>query len=233
MASYLEDFIEKLGSLPIDVNRGLRLLKELDGRFRDSNQRLVELQEEYAGRMKNAKDKKQEAQKPDTQAMMEEIKQLQEECLAYSRSKIDVSGQNYDVVEKQIEKLDAELRKFEDELKVQNGDQSAQDDHKGLKHLKKAITKTQSNIKPTKNPVPSALEITPEPLDTAKNALDQNEPRYCVCNGVSYGDMISCDNTFCEKEWFHFACINLSSKPKGKWYCNDCKVLKNKNMLKF
>jgi len=77
------------------------------------------------------------------------------------------------------------------------------------------------------------LEITPEPLDAANNALDKNEPRYCVCNGVSYGDMISCDNTFCEKEWFHFACINLSSKPKGKWYCNDCKILKNKNMLKF
>jgi len=230
--SYLEDFIEKLGSLPIDVNRGLRLMKELDGRFHNSNQRLVELQEEYAGRLKNAKDRKQEAQKPDVQAMLEEIKQLQEECLAYSKSKIDVASQNFDVVERQIEKLDTELRKFEDELKIQGGDAALQEESK-LKHTKKAITKTSSNIKPPKNPIPSALEITAEPLDAANSAIDKNEPRYCVCNGVSYGDMISCDNTFCEKEWFHFACIGLSSKPKGKWYCADCKVLKNKNMLKF
>lgn len=25
-------------------------------------------------------------------------------------------------------------------------------------------------------------------------ALDPNEPRYCVCNQVSYGDMVACDN---------------------------------------
>ena len=25
-------------------------------------------------------------------------------------------------------------------------------------------------------------------------AYDPNEPRYCVCNQVSYGDMVACDN---------------------------------------
>ena len=25
-------------------------------------------------------------------------------------------------------------------------------------------------------------------------APDPNEPRYCLCNQVSYGDMVACDN---------------------------------------
>lgn len=25
--------------------------------------------------------------------------------------------------------------------------------------------------------------------------FDPNEPRYCICNQISYGDMVACDNT--------------------------------------
>ena len=27
------------------------------------------------------------------------------------------------------------------------------------------------------------------------NAYDPNEPRYCICNRLSFGNMIACDNT--------------------------------------
>lgn len=31
------------------------------------------------------------------------------------------------------------------------------------------------------------------------NAADSNEPRYCLCNEISYGDMVACDNeSVCE-----------------------------------
>lgn len=26
----------------------------------------------------------------------------------------------------------------------------------------------------------------------------------------------------CRIEWFHFGCVGLKEKPKGKWYCTDC-----------
>lgn len=52
--------------------------------------------------------------------------------------------------------------------------------------------------------------------------LDPNEPKYCICRGVSYGEMIACDNKDCLIEWFHLACIGMTSAPKGKWYCNEC-----------
>lgn len=52
--------------------------------------------------------------------------------------------------------------------------------------------------------------------------VDPNEPTYCLCHQVSYGEMIGCDNMDCPIEWFHFACVGLTTKPKGKWYCPKC-----------
>ncbi|XP_031787304.1 inhibitor of growth protein 3 isoform X2 [Nasonia vitripennis] len=51
---------------------------------------------------------------------------------------------------------------------------------------------------------------------------DPNEPRYCICNQVSYGDMVACDNSDCPFEWFHYPCVNITAPPKGKWYCPQC-----------
>lgn len=51
--------------------------------------------------------------------------------------------------------------------------------------------------------------------------VDPNEPRFCVCRGVSFGDMIACDNPDCLIEWFHLPCVNLISAPK-KWFCPQC-----------
>ncbi|KAI8146247.1 hypothetical protein BJV82DRAFT_410186 [Fennellomyces sp. T-0311] len=52
--------------------------------------------------------------------------------------------------------------------------------------------------------------------------IDPNEPLYCYCQQVSYGEMVACDNADCEIEWFHLACVDLKTVPKGKWYCNNC-----------
>ncbi|XP_050666161.1 inhibitor of growth protein 3 [Leptidea sinapis] len=51
---------------------------------------------------------------------------------------------------------------------------------------------------------------------------DPNEPRYCICNQVSYGDMVACDNHDCPYEWFHYPCVGITAPPKGKWYCPQC-----------
>ncbi|MBA0767043.1 hypothetical protein Gotri_016008, partial [Gossypium trilobum] len=58
--------------------------------------------------------------------------------------------------------------------------------------------------------------------------VDPNEPTYCLCNQVSYGEMVACDNPNCKIEWFHFGCVGLKEQPRGKWYCPDCAALKNR-----
>lgn len=53
--------------------------------------------------------------------------------------------------------------------------------------------------------------------------IDPDEPTYCLCDQISYGEMIMCDNDLCPYEWFHFSCVSLGVKPKGKWYCPKCR----------
>ncbi|XP_001602319.1 inhibitor of growth protein 1 [Nasonia vitripennis] len=64
---------------------------------------------------------------------------------------------------------------------------------------------------------------TPAPASAAAKEEEDGEPLYCVCNRVSFGKMIMCDNDACLAEWFHFSCVNLTIKPKGKWYCPSCR----------
>lgn len=51
-----------------------------------------------------------------------------------------------------------------------------------------------------------------------------NEPTYCYCNQVSFGEMVGCDGDSCKREWFHLPCIGFKNPPKGKWYCDDCQA---------
>ncbi|TDZ23355.1 Transcriptional regulatory protein PHO23 [Colletotrichum sidae] len=52
----------------------------------------------------------------------------------------------------------------------------------------------------------------------------EDEPTYCYCTSVSYGEMVACDANNCEREWFHLDCVGLKVAPKGssKWYCEEC-----------
>jgi hypothetical protein len=81
---------------------------------------------------------------------------------------------------------------------------------------------------PKSNPLSSrASSIVPEEQSQeAESDEDGDEPRYCYCNQVSFGNMIACDNDSCPREWFHLPCVNLDRAPSGrtKWFCSDeCK----------
>ncbi|KAK4535523.1 hypothetical protein CDCA_CDCA05G1548 [Cyanidium caldarium] len=54
--------------------------------------------------------------------------------------------------------------------------------------------------------------------------VDPNEPRYCYCGDVSYGEMVACESGNCPYEWFHFQCVGLTEAPNGTWLCPDCRA---------
>ncbi|KAI8960309.1 hypothetical protein F5Y11DRAFT_349671 [Daldinia sp. FL1419] len=94
-------------------------------------------------------------------------------------------------------------------------------------------------------------------VDDDGNVIDPDEPKYCLCNRVSFGTMIQCDNVDvsatkttatpargekkarkkltnpheqnCKQEWFHLECVGLSEIPARttKWYCPECRKLLN------
>ena len=45
----------------------------------------------------------------------------------------------------------------------------------------------------TKNKGKKKGEEEPEPLEEVEE-IDPNEPKYCICDDYSWGEMISCDN---------------------------------------
>lgn len=73
---------------------------------------------------------------------------------------------------------------------------------------------------------PVSRPATPTSRRSRKTANNNNdladEPVYCYCQQVSYGEMVGCDGPDCKKEWFHLPCIGLTSPPKGQWFCEDC-----------
>lgn len=53
--------------------------------------------------------------------------------------------------------------------------------------------------------------------------IDPNEPTWCYCNRISFGEMIGCDDPECKYEWFHLECVGLKEVPEDdEWYCQDC-----------
>ena len=92
---------------------------------------------------------------------------------------------------------------------------------KTLKSLEKEKAKSTYNTNKNSNGKPKT--VVPADLP-----IDPNEPLYCYCQQVSYGEMVACDNTDCEVEWFHLACVDLKTVPKGKWYCDNCSKYKGK-----
>ncbi|KAK9329485.1 hypothetical protein V1520DRAFT_343220 [Lipomyces starkeyi] len=60
--------------------------------------------------------------------------------------------------------------------------------------------------------------------------MKSSQKTYCICDDVSYGDMIACDDKNCKIEWYHLGCVNMKRPPKGEWICPLCtERLRNQN----
>lgn len=57
-------------------------------------------------------------------------------------------------------------------------------------HSSQVNSTTIDPVGPVINENGMAVEQTPD----GEWTYDPNEPRYCICNQVSYGDMVACDN---------------------------------------
>jgi len=90
-----------------------------------------------------------------------------------------------------------------------------------------AITSTtNADIIDGKNPLsPPTIIFNPN----GQGISEILEPKYCICNEPSFGEMIACDNENCSIEWFHCQCVGVSDSNREKnkdkkWYCPDCSI---------
>eukprot|EP00457_Paulinella_chromatophora_P009858 gb/GEZN01009936.1/.p1 GENE.gb/GEZN01009936.1/~~gb/GEZN01009936.1/.p1 ORF type:complete len:263 (+),score=27.12 gb/GEZN01009936.1/:319-1107(+) len=83
-------------------------------------------------------------------------------------------------------------------------------------------TTSVSNVAAERAYVEPVAPVEPPAEIPVAAAVETAEDLFCTCQKPSYGDMVGCDGEKCPYEWFHFDCVGLKRKPKGKWYCSDC-----------
>ena len=77
-------------------------------------------------------------------------------------------------------------------------------------------------------PRPDMSTATPEPSSLISAEVSDSDviEKWCYCGGVwRY------EGQNCEIKWFHFNCLKITTAPKGKWFCPDCR--KNKPKRSF
>ena len=74
--------------------------------------------------------------------------------------------------------------------------------------------------------VSDSTEITGTNSSQTDNTV--NKEMFSVCNGPDdERRMVLCENEHCSSgTWFYFDCLNITRKPRGKWFCPDCKTKK-------
>ncbi|KAG1446320.1 hypothetical protein G6F56_009611 [Rhizopus delemar] len=137
--------------------------------------------------------------------------------------KIELAMKMYDLVSRHIERLDSQVMKTG--MSESEWIRSSVVRKGPLGNRKRPMSSAVSDrprkrIHHSSRPNPSILGHSGVMNDLE---AEMNEPLYCYCNQVSFGDMVACDSESCEREWFHYPCVGLIEPPAGKWYCEDCK----------
>lgn len=216
-----DEFIESLESLPIDLSRNLRLLRELDDKSLGLKSDCSDVAKTY-----------QSSQSSDEKYnLIQTLNDLQSRRLLNADEKITLANQAYEMVEKHIRRLDDVLEELANQpiLPAKNSRKKKRtisthdekDNQKKRRKLDQPLNQVQNKTTMKKRDQHDMGKVEPIGLDLFP--IDPYEPKYCICNQVSFGRMIACDNPQCPIEWFHFACVKLEEEPKGKWFCEKCR----------
>lgn len=124
------------------------------------------------------------------------------------------------------EKATKRIRKTRiDNLDVDSGDdvsvpsvKSTDKSQQSTNNKRSSTTNANKKQKKRKTSKKQSIQIAQEVFDEViQDDGITDETTYCICQQISYGEMIFCENDTCPIEWFHFSCVDLTAKPKGRW----------------
>lgn len=215
-----DHFIETLENVPAELQRNFQVMEDLDRRGCELVKRINECVREY----------KKTDKKDERILLFKESMDLFDKARSFADDKVDLAMQTYDLVDKHIRRLEclsgAQTATSETTSTTITTEKTNSKISGNKKNQKGSGTRSNENLG-------ESSSIKMEPVLAVDMPLDPNEPKYCTCHQVSFGEMIACDNKDCPIEWFHFACVDLKSKPKGKWYCPECFNINKKVKHRF
>jgi hypothetical protein len=207
---YLLEYSESIASLPAELKKNLALLGELDAKLKGAVQGTKasppRVLSRCAASVSNPLRCRHRAdsfedieQRTTTKALRrskgtrtaesqrvqwEQTRKQRQECIDISDEKVALAEQTYELVDSHVRRLDETLQQFEAELR--------QTDPSRLADLKLAAV--QADPFAAAGIGQGSRKRGARDLQYSDMPIDDNEPRYCTCQQVSFGEMVACDN---------------------------------------
>ena len=247
---YLEHYLDSLESLPADLRRNFNLMHELDKKNKSILEDVDSASDEYLRKVRELSSEQRKNEMEKIQTMFAKAKAHGDDKVSIAIQTYELVDKHIRRLDSDLAKFEAEMKEKgrlsqteteEEEEKEEDVGRKRKKKEKAGTRGKKGANKNEKDDKKSKKKAtavganksvgsevgttglgalpPGMLQVPQEVLDMP---VDPNEPTYCLCAQVSYGEMIGCDNSDCPIEWFHFGCMGLTTKPKGKWYCPKC-----------
>jgi hypothetical protein len=164
--TYLDDFMDKMITVPNDINRYLRLIRKLDKRVEELQASLGLLQGKFLAQVKEVRDRKGAELPLQLKNDFEVINRKQKELFGYAKEKKEIADQLYSEVREYQEMLATELKNKYKE-----------------KPEEEILKRKKMKLDASKFSAPNKKEDF---------YYDSKEPQYCYCGGASFGEMVAC-----------------------------------------
>lgn len=251
-AVYLEHYLDSLEHLPIELQRNFTLMRDLDTRAQGLMRTIDQMADNYLRNINSMSIEKRKEQMDEIQKQFNKAKEYGDDKVQLAIQTYELVDKHIRRLDSDLARFEAEIqdkalsKTLPDEAGSQRkGRKKNKDKDLGKKRAKGASSEEDVKSRKKqkkgggKNAGKGGASVAPlvevglaavlpglagiaHSADVLDMPVDPNEPTYCLCHQVSYGEMIGCDNLDCPIEWFHFACVGLTTKPKGKWFCPKC-----------
>lgn len=252
---HFEEYIESIDSLPSEIHQHCRELREKDEQYQKIRE---QISHHYASIHRFEKNHGFLTPNPNESTIIGNVRKEMQETKSLANEKVEISEKTLKLISLHIKRLNETLSRIQNltntaskanqnlsnskhEEKNKSNDNSTKAVKDQVLHSvlpmrnRKGSSITKSSISRKKKKIENtelSNQSTASSTDTSAKVNANNEPLYCICRQISYGNMIACDNQKnCPHEWFHYECVGLVEPPKGSWYCPDCRVKVEKNLF--
>lgn len=242
----VDKFLELVNLLPRKIVRSLKLLKVVEDNSKDLKNQLKKSREKHLEKLKENNFKNSES------TSLKSIEKLNKEIQILSDYKLELIKEIHFLLQSSfINKLTPIIEEGRKEIDNNINGQfnslanseilgnSLSDINKRKDDMDSISTKGGNNLlglkknrnKSNKRKKNNLSEYS-EDIQNSQN--EEKQKKYCICNAISYGKMIECDNPNCKLQWFHLSCVGIKEgEEPDTWYCskeceNESKMSKKK-----
>ena len=251
--SFIDKFLDLTATLPREIIRNLKLLKEVEIRSKENNTSLQKEREKFLSQIKdnknpssnestihniNTKYKELLTLSNYKKEIIKQIQSILEDNFLSNLEPIIQEGQkecqeqlsnpNYPYNENSLSNINLEKNNLDEYSRSSDYSKRRKENSNAANKNLLGNKKNRSKSMKTKK-----LGAVGEYNEDIGNVLHANEQasteRFCICHQPSYGNMIQCENPECNKgKWFHYACVGIDNEKaeilKKEWYCSEeCK----------